>query len=335
MSDIKKNNALEFKNVSKFYDVNRNLKEIMTGVKPQVKAVENVSFKIKQGESVGIVGESGCGKTTLAKLVLNLLNPTEGKILYEGIEINKLKKRSEIIDYKRNLQFVFQNPYDSLNPRFTIKDILLEPLKSLNFEQIKHEEMISNVMKLVKLKNQDEYLYKYPHELSGGQLQRIVLARALIINPKFVVADEPVSMLDVSVRAGILNAFNEAKSRMNFTAIYISHDLALVKYVCERTIVMYLGSIVEDGPTSEVINNPQHPYTKALVKAVPVPHVDQSHEPLPIKGNIPDSTILHKGCKFSDRCISPSNDCKEGNIPMGLIEIKPGHWVDQCCINCT
>ena len=173
--------------------------------------------------------------------------------------------------------------------------------------------MISNVMQLVKLKNQEEYLHKYPHELSGGQLQRIVLARALIINPKFVVADEPVSMLDVSVRAGILNAFNEAKSKMNFTAIYISHDLALVKYVCERTIVMYLGSIVEDGPTDEVVKNPLHPYTKALVMAVPVPHVNQSHEPLPIKGNIPDATKIYKGCKFADRCPKAKEICFNDN----------------------
>ena len=327
--------VLEFKNVSKFYDVSRNIKEIFSGSKPQVKAVEGVSFTIRQGESVGILGESGCGKTTLAKLILNLLKPTYGEIFFEDIQINKLKNREDIINYKKNLQFIFQNPYDSLNPRFTIKDILLEPLRSLGFEKDKYDELVNKVMNLVKLKNQEEYLHKYPHELSGGQLQRIVMARALIINPKFVVADEPVSMLDVSVRAGILNAFNEAKSKMNFTAIYISHDLALVKYVCERTIVMYLGSIVEDGPTEEVIKNPLHPYTKALVKAVPVPHVNQSHDPLPIKGSIPDATMIHTGCKFSDRCQNPTQDCKEGNIPMKLIEVNPGHWVDQCCVNCN
>ena len=305
--------VLEFKNVSKFYDVSRNLKEILSGNKPQVKAVENVSFQISQGESVGILGESGCGKTTLAKLILNLLKPTRGEIFFEDVEINKLTDRKNIIAYKKKLQFIFQNPYDSLNPRFTIAEILLEPLKSLGFPKDKYDEMIFNVMRLVKLKNQEEYLHKYPHELSGGQLQRIVLARALIINPKFVVADEPVSMLDVSVRAGILNAFNEAKSKMNFTAIYISHDLALVKYVCERTIVMYLGSIVEDGPTEEVVKNPLHPYTKALVKAVPVPHVNQSHEPLPIKGNIPDATKIFQGCKFADRCPQAKEICFNDN----------------------
>jgi len=305
--------VLEFKNVSKFYDVSRSLKEILSGNKPQVKAVENVSFQISQGESVGILGESGCGKTTLAKLILNLLKPNKGEIFFEDVQINKLSDRKNIVAYKRKLQFIFQNPYDSLNPRFTIKEILLEPLKALGFAKIKYDEMISNVMQLVKLKNQEEYLHKYPHELSGGQLQRIVLARALIINPKFVVADEPVSMLDVSVRAGILNAFNEAKSKMNFTAIYISHDLALVKYVCERTIVMYLGSIVEDGPTDEVVKNPLHPYTKALVMAVPVPHVNQSHEPLPIKGNIPDATKIYKGCKFADRCPKAKEICFNDN----------------------
>ena len=326
---------LEFKNVSKHYDVSRNISEIFSGKQPKVRAVDNVTFKVKNGESVGIVGESGCGKTTLAKLILNLLNPTSGEIFFENKNIGSFNKIEEVHEFKKKLQFVFQNPYDALNPRFTIKDILLEPLKSLKFDSSKYEELINNVMNLVKLKNKDEYLSKYPHELSGGQLQRIVLARALIISPKFVVADEPVSMLDVSVRAGILNAFNEAKKTMNFTAIYISHDLALVKYVCERTIVMYLGSIVEDGPTKDVITNPLHPYTKALVKAVPVPHVDQSHEPLPIIGNIPDATKFYEGCKFSDRCPNPTHDCKSGNIKMGLIEVRPNHWVDRCCVNCN
>ena len=158
--------VLEFNNVSKYYDVSRNISEIFSGKKPKVRAVDDVSFKIQQGESVGIVGESGCGKTTLAKLILNLVNPTSGEILFEGKDISKIKDNDELIKYKRNLQFVFQNPYDSLNPRFTIKDILLEPLKALNFDQNKFETMITDVMNLVKLKNKDEYLYKYPHELS-------------------------------------------------------------------------------------------------------------------------------------------------------------------------
>jgi len=183
-------------------------------------------------------------------------------------------------------------------------------------------------MNLVKLSNVNEYLEKYPHELSGGQLQRVVLARSLIINPLFVVADEPVSMLDVSVRAGILNAFNEAKKKINFTAIYISHDLALVKYVCERTIVMYLGSIVEDGPTDEVVKNPLHPYTKALVSAVPVPHVNQSHEPLPIIGNIPDATAEYSGCKFAERCPMAKEICFN-NTP--LLENKNENGQKAAC----
>ena len=303
---------LELQNVSKFYDVSRNIKELFVGIKPLVKAVENVSFKIFSGETVGVLGESGCGKTTLGKLILNLLEPSKGNIYFLSEDINNYEGK-QIKEFKKNVQLIFQNPYDALNPRFTIKNILLEPLRSLDFPADQHKSLLENVMNLVKLSNVNEYLEKYPHELSGGQLQRVVLARALIINPLFVVADEPVSMLDVSVRAGILNAFNEAKKKINFTAIYISHDLALVKYVCERTIVMYLGSIVEDGPTDEVVKNPLHPYTKALVSAVPVPHVNQSHEPLPIKGNIPDATAEYNGCKFAERCPMAQEICFNTN----------------------
>ena len=318
---------LELKNVSKFYDISRNFKELFTGIKPLVKAVENVSFKIFSGETVGILGESGCGKTTLGKLILNLLIPSKGTIYFLSDDINNYQD-NQVKEFKKNVQLIFQNPYDALNPRFTIKDILLEPLKSLDFPVDQHNSLLENVMNLVKLGNVDEYFEKYPHELSGGQLQRVVLARALIINPLFVVADEPVSMLDVSVRAGILNAFNEAKKKINFTAIYISHDLALVKYVCERTIVMYLGSIVEDGPTDEVVKNPLHPYTKALVSAVPVPHVNQSHEPLPIKGNIPDATAEYSGCKFAERCPMAKEICFN-NIP--LLENKNENGQKAAC----
>jgi peptide/nickel transport system ATP-binding protein len=318
---------LELQNVSKFYDISRNIKELFFGIKPLVKAVENVSFKIFSGETVGVLGESGCGKTTLGKLILNLLEPSKGNIYFLSEDINNYEGK-QIKEFKKNVQLIFQNPYDALNPRFTIKNILLEPLRSLDFPADQHKSLLENVMNLVKLSNVNEYLEKYPHELSGGQLQRVVLARALIINPLFVVADEPVSMLDVSVRAGILNAFNEAKKKINFTAIYISHDLALVKYVCERTIVMYLGSIVEDGPTDEVIKNPLHPYTKALVSAVPVPYVNQSHEPLPIKGNIPDATAEYSGCKFAERCPMAKEICFN-NTP--LLENKNENGQKAAC----
>jgi peptide/nickel transport system ATP-binding protein len=318
---------LELQNVSKFYDISRNIKELFFGIKPLVKAVENVSFKIFSGETVGVLGESGCGKTTLGKLILNLLEPSKGNIYFLSEDINNYEGK-QIKEFKKNVQLIFQNPYDALNPRFTIKNILLEPLRSLDFPADQHKSLLENVMNLVKLSNVNEYLDKYPHELSGGQLQRVVLARALIINPLFVVADEPVSMLDVSVRAGILNAFNEAKKKINFTAIYISHDLALVKYVCERTIVMYLGSIVEDGPTDEVIKNPLHPYTKALVSAVPVPYVNQSHEPLPIKGNIPDATAEYSGCKFAERCPMAKEICFN-NTP--LLENKNENGQKAAC----
>ena len=269
---------------------------------PQVvKAVDGITFDLMPGESVGVLGESGCGKTSTGRLLLKLDDPTGGRITFEGQDITALKGPA-LRRFRTRAQMIFQNPFEALNPRFTIRSALTEPLENARIPVAEREGRIRRVMELVRLPEPEQFLDRYPHQMSGGQLQRIVMARALILEPVFVIADEPVSMLDVSVRAGVLNVFRDVRARLGLTAIYISHDLALVRYVCERTIVMYLGRIVEDGPTEDIVQAPLHPYTKALVAAVPVPHPEQSHDPLPIGRGAPDARNPPSGCTFRDRC---------------------------------
>ncbi|CDN51344.1 ABC transporter ATP-binding protein [Neorhizobium galegae] len=280
----------------------------MRGKSTVVKAVDGVSFDIRRGESVGLLGESGCGKTSMGRLLLKLEEKTGGTIHFDGEEIGAVRGRG-LKKFRSKAQLIFQNPFDAINPRFTIRQTLAEPLENADIPKREREARIITALELVKLPEPVQFLDRYPHHLSGGQLQRVVMARALILQPEFVVADEPVSMLDVSVRAGVLNVFRDVRDRLGLTAIYISHDLALVRYVCERTIVMYLGRIMEDGPTEDIVREPLHPYTKALVAAVPVPNPDQSHEPLPIGRGAPDPRNPPSGCVFRDRCPAAHARC--------------------------
>jgi oligopeptide/dipeptide ABC transporter ATP-binding protein len=302
-------NVIEVKNLQKHFSVRQKLFQKNKGV---LKAVDDVSFSIPKGHSLGIAGESGCGKTTTGKMLLQLYEPTGGTYLFNGKDVTHIKTGQEIKAFRKQAQLMFQNPFEALNPRYTIYRSLLEPLiihKIGNKEE--RAFLVKEALEKVNLYPAENFLDKYPHQMSGGQLQRVVLARALIIDPLFLVADEPVSMLDVSVRAGVLNLMKEVTKNMQLTTVYISHDLSLIQYMCEQTAIMYLGKIVEIGETKKVIENPKHPYTRALINAVPVPNPEIRGEDIQISNHVPSPINLPQGCHFQDRCPFAEAICRE------------------------
>jgi oligopeptide/dipeptide ABC transporter ATP-binding protein len=274
-----------------------------------VRAVDGVDFRIERGETVGLLGESGSGKTTTGRLLLALTPPSVGEVRFAGENLAELSGAA-MRRFRARAQLVFQNPFDALNPRFTMRQSLAEPLINAGVPKAERLDRMADVLRQVHLPDAATVLGQYPHQMSGGQLQRVVLARALILRPAFIVADEPVSMLDVSVRAGILNLMREVRDAMGLAAIYISHDVTLVRYVCVRTLVMYRGRIVEDGPTIQVIRNPRHPYTRALIAAVPVPRVEQNRAPIPLRRAPAEPIDLAIGCGFRDRCPLAFDRCR-------------------------
>jgi peptide/nickel transport system ATP-binding protein len=319
---------IKVQNLTKWFPVRMGFfASVFSKKKLFVKAVDNISFTIDEGEIFGLVGESGSGKTTTGRLLLKLIEPTSGKIFFEGKDITSLSE-NEMRSLRRKMQIVFQDPYESLNPRMTVADIISEPLKVLKVteDESEIEEMVMKILEDVELSPPEEFYFRFPHELSGGQRQRIAVARAFILNPAFIVADEPVSMLDVSIRAEVLNVMLRLMEIHKTSFLYITHDLALSKHICDKIAVMYLGKIMEKGTTDELITNPLHPYTRALIAAVPVPDPTAERSKVVIKGEIPSPINPPSGCRFHTRCPSYiGNKCKE--VEPELIELEKGHYV--------
>ena len=288
-----------------------------------VHAVDSVDLTIYEGETIGVVGESGCGKSTLGRCILQLIRPTAGNVLYRGEDITKLNKE-QMRQMRRKMQLIFQDPYASLNPRMTVLEQIMAPLEAFGIGTM--EERVQRVKEIMELVGMPENMMnRYPHEFSGGQRQRIVIARALVLNPEFVVCDEPVSALDVSVRAQVLNLIQELKKKKHLTYMFISHDLSVVKYISDRIAVMYLGRIVEIAEKNELYNNPQHPYTKALLSAIPIPDVDNKMKREILTGDVPSPLNPPSGCYFHTRCKYATERCKT-ECP-ALHDVGNGHMV--------
>jgi peptide/nickel transport system ATP-binding protein len=302
--------------LSKFYPVSKGL---FSRSRNFIHAVDDVDFRIGQGESLGLVGESGCGKTTTGKVLVKLLDPTSGHIYLNsnGSRLDLATLRgNEAKKFRRQVQMIFQDPYESMNPRLTIYDTVAEPLVVQGIGTLaEREELVGELLALVGLTPPSSFLFRFPHELSGGQRQRVAIARALIVQPTFVVADEPTSMLDVSIRTGIMNLMLQLAQRLNVTYLYITHDLAVARYMCHRIAVMYLGKIVELAETEELLNKPLHPYTQALLASVPVPDPKIKRELANIKGGIATPIDPLPRCRFYARCPISAQVCQSNNHP--------------------
>ena len=292
----------------------------------EVKAVDGVSFHIRKGETLGLVGESGCGKTTTGRCILQLDRPTEGAIIFEGVNLVELDQRA-LSPYRQKIQVIFQDPYSSLNPRMKIGDIIGEPIKVHGIvpDAGKRRRRVSELLSLCGL--DPRFADRYPHEMSGGQRQRVGIARALSLNPQFIICDEAVSALDVSIQAQVINLLEDLRDEFNLTYLFIAHDLSVVRHLCHRVAVMYLGKIVELADCDELYDNPLHPYTQALLAAVPIPDpaAESKREYRVVKGEVPSPMNPPSGCVFHPRCPLAVDSCSSA-VPE-LREIRPGHWV--------
>jgi len=339
--------VLEVEKLKKHFPLKKGFLSSFTREEITVKAVDGVSFVVKKGEILGLAGESGSGKTTTGRLLLRLVEPTEGSVFFNGmdfsrfsgseanflrgktepngIDITKLND-SEMKPLRRDMQIIFQDPFESLDPRMTIKEIIAEPLRvqkvAKNEDEL--EERVKAIMRDVEVVPPEEFMHRYPHELSGGQRQRVAVARAFVLDPKFVVADEPVSMLDVSIRAEILNLMVDLVKKRGASVVFITHDLAVTKHVCDRVIIMYLGKMMEMASSTNLIDLPLHPYTKALIAAVPVPDPSYRRTEV-ISGEIPSPVNPPPGCRFNTRCPYAHDRCIREEPP--LVEVEKDHFV--------
>lgn len=299
-------NLLSIRGLQKYYPVRGG---VLGGQIGNVRAVDGVSFDVPAGKTLGLVGESGCGKSTLGRTVMRLEEPTGGSVFYDGHDLAHANRR-ELFALRRNIQMIFQDPYSSLNPRMTVGEIVREPLHvhktGSRAEQV---EKVRELLEIVGL--QGEMLDRYPHEFSGGQRQRVGIARALALGPRVVIADEPVSALDVSVQSQVLNLMVELQAELDLTYVFISHDLSVVEYISDVIAIMYLGKIVEIGPSEEIFDSPRHPYTRALIEAIPVPDPRRRRESVPLKGETPSPVNPPSGCAFHPRCPFAVDACRE------------------------
>ncbi len=316
-----KRKILEVKHLKKYFPLKKG--KFKEG-DPCVKAVDDITFDLYEGETLGLVGESGCGKSTLGRTIIRLYEPTSGEVIFEGEDVAK-KSRKEMRALREEMQFIFQDPYSSLNPRMTVFNILAEPL--IAHGKFKRgpelDAYVKNLMDRCGLPSY--YCYRYPHQFSGGQRQRIGIARSLALDPSFIICDEPVSALDVSIQSQIINLMKDMQEEKNISYIFISHDLSVVKHISDRVGVMYLGSMMELADKNEIYSNPQHPYTRALIGAIPLPDPTKRKEMQVIQGEIPSNVNIPKGCKFNPRCPFAKDICREQEP--ATKEVKSNHFV--------
>ncbi len=311
---------VQVKNLVKFFPIRGGF---LQKVRAWVQAVDDVSFTIREGETVGLVGESGCGKTTVGRTMLRLIEPTSGSVVFNGIDVFKLRGR-ELKEMRRNMQIIFQDPYASLDPRSPIGESIAEGLKIHNIGTSR-ERYERTITMLRKVGLEDYHARRYPHEFSGGQRQRIGIARALALQPKFIIADEPVSALDVSIQSQVLNILKDLQREFGLTYLFIAHNLSVVEHISDRVAVMYLGKMVELASREDLFRNPLHPYTQALMSAIPIPDPNLKRERIILQGDVPSPVNPPKGCRFHPRCPVAIDHCSVEEPP--FIEVSPDHWV--------
>ena len=323
---VSQNDILKVEDLKRYFPVEKSfLEKMLTRSRSYVKAVDNVSFSVRKGEVFTLAGESGCGKTTTGRLIVRLIPPTSGKIFFENVEITALKGEALRV-LKRRIQIIFQDPYASLNPRMKIGDAVGHPLEIHGLARNEEKrKRVLQILEHVGLTPSEKFVDLYPHQLSGGQRQRAAMARSLVLQPEFIVADEPVSMIDVSLRTAIIDLMLNLRKEFGLTYLFITHDLAIAKYISDRIAIMYLGKIVELGDKQTIFSNPMHPYTQALLSAIPVPNPERKRKTAELIGDVPSAINIPPGCRFRTRCEYAEEACKEKEPE--LIPVSPDHYV--------